>query len=803
MLPIPTDSPSEQERLAALRALDLLDSPEEASFDRLTALAADIFDAPMALVTLVDEHRQWFKSRVGVAGTDTPRCDSFCAQALPLGRGGMMVVEDAQLDPRFKDYPAVTGEMGLRFYAGAVLTTVDGMAIGALCVLDTKPRPHPTPRELGRLRKLADNVMEVIEARQAHRREASERLLLEMAERMAGIGAWRYDLASETVWWSDAVYRIHGVEPGAFNPNFDDTIAFYHPDDQSVVREHLRWAVETGEGFQYRLRLKRPSGETRTVNCRAAVERSANGDVRALSGIFQDVTEQVLAIREVQRSEARFRLLADNMGDVITRIRLDGASNYISPAIEDLLGYRPEEMAGGKAQDFVHPDDQPQVLAIFAELARGVPSRTLEHRAVRKDGVIVWVETHFKLVRDERGRPTEMVAVIRDATLRKALEEELRAARREAEAAAQAKTEFLANMSHEIRTPLTAVIGFASLLAHRDDLPDAATRQIKRIEAASKSLMAVVNDVLDFSKLEAGQVEIHREPCRPEALLSEAVELFDAAAKAKGLALAIQGHSGEPLMLDPARLRQVLLNLIGNAVKFTDAGGVTVKVEHEHGRFRVGVIDTGPGISFEDSDRLFKKFSQVDASSTRSHGGTGLGLAICKGLIEAMGGKIGVDSKPGEGSVFWFEIPAIPADPLDAPILEADQPDLAGLRVLVVDDNPSNRYLVCNLLASLGCQCLEADNGLAALALAAKAPVDVIMMDLRMPGLDGRETAGRLKATPGPNADTPILCFSAEAPGAAGEPFAGKVDKPITASSLYAALSAAVRLPNGRTAGAA
>jgi PAS domain S-box-containing protein len=791
---------SETARLAALRAFEVLDTPAEPAFDRLTALAADLFDTPMALVSLIDEHRQWFKSRLGIEACSTPREEAFCDHTLHLPRGQVLVVEDAARHPIFQAYPAVTGEMGVRFYAGAVLTTADGAAIGALCVLDTKPRPRPSDRQLAQLVALGDLVIEALEARQRNRQAEREAALLHLAGQMSGVGAWRYQCATGRVSWSDAVYAIHGVTRQTFDPNLDSAIGFYHPDDRAIVTNSLEHAAATGEGFEFQARLIDENMCERTVISRATCEQDDTGKVVSILGVFQDVTEHTNLLKDARRGEARFRLLADNMADVVTRIRLDGRSGYISPAITDLLGYRPSEMIGRTAQSFVHPEDRGLILDVYAAMAEGAAHSKIEHRAVRKDGGVIWVETHFKLLRDADGRPSEMIAVIRDVSARKAMEAELLAARAEAEAAAAAKAEFLANMSHEIRTPLTSVIGFSGLLAALPDLPPSAQDHVRRIQNGGRALLATVNDILDFSKLEAGQVEIRPEPCDVAAVAREALELFEATAQAKGLSLSLTGATPPAVWLDPGRLRQILLNLVGNGVKFTDAGGVTVQMVWSSDRMRIEVADTGVGIAPASQVLLFRKFSQVDGSSTRRHGGTGLGLAICRALAEAMGGEVGVDSAVGQGSTFWIDLPAplAQADQVaqtGTPLEAEGQADLTGVRVLIADDNLSNLKLAKALLEALGAQCHLVSEGREAVTVASESLFDLILMDLRMPGLDGVEAARAIRQGGGPNDSVPILAFTAQRPGDLDPVFAGTVDKPIQPDALQAAIMHALEGP--------
>ncbi|MDR6626959.1 ATP-binding protein [Caulobacter segnis] len=373
-----------------------------------------------------------------------------------------------------------------------------------------------------------------------------------------------------------------------------------------------------------------------------------------------------------------------------------------------------------------------------------------------------------------------------------------------AEEAAHVKADFLANMSHELRTPLTAVLGFAQLVERQPELSPETRAYVQRVTSAGKALRATINDILDFSKLEAGQADIKPQPMSVAELTREAVEMFAAQAREKGVVLRLADLSKLPPLIeaDPDRLRQVLLNLIGNAVKFTEIGEIAVQadVDPRAGHIVFEVSDTGPGMSADQSKRLFQRFSQVDAGAARKHGGTGLGLAICKGLVEAMGGTIGVDSRPGEGSRFWFTIPAIPAEPASEPATPTEVISLPeDCRVLVVDDNTANRQLVRAILTPFGAVLTEAADGDEAIEAAEAKPFDIILMDLRMPRMDGRTATARIRAGPGVNRRKPILAFSADASAPIADPlFSGHVNKPMTASGLVQAMSQAIA--NGRAA---
>jgi PAS domain S-box-containing protein len=1430
---------NEARRLRALQSYGVLDTSPDVAFDRVTQLACDLFDAPIALVSLIDETRQWFKSRQGLEPCSTAREYAFCSHAIELGPDAVMIVEDATLDPRFVANPLVVGELGIRFYVGAVLTSPEGHNLGTLCIIDTKPRPRPTDRDLNRLRALARIVVDELERMRLHRVRSEQARLLQLAETMSGVAHWRYDLVSRELVWSDLVYDIYGVDHRTHVPDLDSGLEVYHPEDRDMVAAQLLQAIASKETCSFQARMIRADGETRIVQSKAGCELDERGEVVALIGLFQDVTDQVRNLENLTASEARYRLLAENTSDVIVRCALDGGLLYVSPACR-AWGYEPEELIGttadrlvhpedlerflvnsaqlyageppdpsinrqhryraadgrwiwlegnphivrdaeGRATEIVnvfrdvterrelqeraermarlsalaeevvgigywrvdlatgeanwsphvatiygldpaseprldqflaavHPDDRPaqharlklareegigwklavtrivlpdgglryleghgycerdaagQVIALFgaviditakvmAEISRaedearyramservllateagqigvwewnvatnavtwddrmhalyglpagepldvdrfltclhpadrpdeqaqqktalageapydtefrivrpsgevryvraqatvvrdddGMPVRLVgvnwdvttvrdlerslrasedrarnviasahqaivtadetgritgwnrhaeltfgwntaeavgadlamilpaghagvatflgggfgeeidqrvetvarrkdgveipielavsavrdaagweltalmhdiserkaqlelfenafEHAAIgeclvgldgsflkvnptlcemvgysreellaldfqaithpddldadlslvtdlyngvistyrmdkryiRKDGAIIWIqlsvsrvdnpdgspryfisqiedltarreaeaalkdsEARYRLMAENttdmiitadlggrvtfvaascrtllgyapdevvgrsaldlaypedrlrvrriyrnliKGKPSERVRwrvphksaerdvwlesnpsllrdpttdapagfldVIRDVTGQVVQEGALAAARAAAEAAATVKGEFMANMSHEIRTPLTAVIGFSGLLAQRPDLDEVSQRYVQRVSSAGQALLAIVNDVLDFSKLEAGQFEINQRAVSPLAVAQDALALFGPQADAKGLWLECQaeGDMPERVMIDPDRVRQVLLNLVGNAVKFTEHGAVRLYVGYdpEAAKLRMRVEDTGEGMSVEQQTKLFQRFSQVDASSTRKHGGTGLGLAICKGLTEAMGGGIAVSSFPGEGTVFTFSIAAELAtglaDALPAPAPEADGRRLDGVRVLVVDDNFVNRELARTVLEHMGAEVAEAGGGRAAIDAAAVEPFDCILMDLRMPGVSGTDALCKIRDTPGPNQDVPILAFTADADHGLldlDHGFDGLVSKPIMAADLVEAVDRCTR----------
>jgi signal transduction histidine kinase len=342
----------------------------------------------------------------------------------------------------------------------------------------------------------------------------------------------------------------------------------------------------------------------------------------------------------------------------------------------------------------------------------------------------------------------------------------LQEARRRAEAAAEAKTAFLANMSHELRTPLTSIIGFSRLLHERQDLPDEAVAHARRIFDASEALLVLINDVLDFSKLEAGHVELDPRPFSIVQLVEEVRGLLSLQAAAKGIALEVElGDDLPPFVSgDLPRLRQVLVNLAANAVKFTAQGKVVLHPHYDAAgqTLSVAVTDTGPGIPPQVLPKLFERFSQANVSINRTHGGTGLGLAICKAIIDVMGGSIGAESELGQGSTFRFETPApLASSPPQAPP-EPVNLDCPPLTVLLVDDTAMNRQLVRLMLGPLDLDITEAANGAEAIRLAEDRAFDLILMDIRMPEIDGLQASRAIRGGSGANRATRIVALTAD-----------------------------------------
>ena len=597
-----------------------------------------------------------------------------------------------------------------------------------------------------------------------------------------------------------------------------------HPEDRERVLQAWRDAIGGQREFRDEYRWVRADGSIAWVDVVARPELSDTGEVVGFIGVTMDVTHRHEIEQELIDREAQLALLADNVADAVFRIALDGACLYASPSVRGLLEIDPIHLIGASMLERFHPDDDAQVKAAFHALAAGeIESYLIAYRSerIRCPGSFLWLEANCRLVREPvTGAPMEVVASIRDVSVNKALETELVRARASAEEAAMAKSAFLANMSHEIRTPMNGVIGFTELLL-AEPLDETQRGYLNLIANSGRAMLRLLNDILDTSKIEAGQMRVTREPVDVRHKLRNCVSLMEGVAQSKQVRLTVETDDAVPpfVVSDSLRLRQILLNLIGNAVKFTEYGSVKVRATIDgpdgEAMLRFDVIDTGVGIAPDRLEVIFQQFKQADDSIARRFGGTGLGLSISSELARLMGGTIAVTSEVGVGTTFSLLLPlCLPRAPADSVQgTGADEPAIpterAAPRVLIAEDHDINQKLVMAMARSAGMAPTLAADGAEAVAMVRAAATagtqfDLVLMDVQMPVVDGLEATRRLRAAGFSPEALPIVALTANAYSedvaaclAAG--MQAHLSKPVRIRDLAAILSRFVAGADGAT----
>ncbi|MFP4445535.1 MAG: PAS domain S-box protein [Desulfosudaceae bacterium] len=564
---------------------------------------------------------------------------------------------------------------------------------------------------------------------------------------------------------SPSVKRMYGFTPEEFNARPIEKVMT----PESLERTLATVSTELGRDGQpgvdpdrhvtLELELYRKDGSTIWVETTVKILRDAAGAPVSALGMARDITERKKAETALRESEELYRLLADNTTEIISIVDLATEAHlYISPAVEKLKGFTVEEALNLPLQRMVTPASYQLARQVIAEeLARdGQPGvdpdrhRTVEVEQVCKNGSTFWTEAAATFLRDDTGRPVSLLTASRDISERKKAESVMRQAKEAAEAANRAKSEFLANMSHEIRTPMNGVIGMTELLLDTD-LSTEQQEYAESVKNSAEALLVIINDLLDFSKIEAGKLSLEVIDFDLKKLLREIERTVSSRLRQKpiGHNLIIEEEVPDRLRGDPIRLRQILINLCDNAVKFTKTGSIQVRIaaleqDETRARLRFEVTDTGVGIPAEHQEKIFESFSQVDASTTRKYGGTGLGLAITKRLVAMLQGEVGISSQPGQGSTFWFtagfDLPdqeTAPQPEVNEEILPATMSYLQALQILLVEDNTISRQVIVQMLEKMGHAITIAVDGEEAVRMFAERNFDLVLMDIQMPVMDG------------------------------------------------------------------
>ena len=622
---------------------------------------------------------------------------------------------------------------------------------------------------------------------------------LERASLSSQEGHWELDVRTGRAWVSASYCALLGYAPGEVDLSTREKyLALVHPEDRARETASTIDRPDQSAPFEMEIRMRQAHGEWRWMRLRGMVEFDTAGQALRTSGSIQDIHLRKLAEDNLQRLGQRLERAIRGTQDGLWEWDIEQDTFWVSPRYEAILGYDEREMPQGVEfrQSITHPDDLPHVLAAHAAHFDRRVALDVETRVRHRSGNYIWIRARGEAERDASGKPVRVSGSIQDVTEARAARDALIAATQAAHAANQAKGEFLANVSHEIRTPMNGIIGMVTLLLdtqlHRMQRDYAQT-----IRASADSLLTVVNDILDFSKIEAGKLDIESLDLGLPAHIEDvaAMMAFQAAAKNLELIVNVQPDVPQHVKGDAQRIRQCLINLIGNAIKFTLHGEVVVEVgvlEREPGKalIRFEVSDTGIGISPEVAKNLYQPFVQADSSTTRSFGGTGLGLSIVRRLAEMMGGQVGVDSVPGEGSTFWFTLPF-------AIVASADTQPAANCvttryRVLVVDDNETARRVLAAQLAAAGQEVELAASGkeaqrLLQQSISRQASFDIVLVDHQMPEMDGPALCKWIKSDPQLATTKVVLLTSLGQKGGEellAQGFAGYLIKPVRRSEL-------------------
>jgi len=801
MVDFPAAIEARARRIAMMSALDL--SALKTPFERIGRLARALVGGGLGDVILIDGDHTWHASADDGFSRQIAAHRSFAG--LAAQSEDVMWISDARVDPRFSDHPYVTTEPFVRFFAGAPIRLGDGGAVGAVVVAGAEACAYDESLAAC-LRDLAAMAAGECSRHQAVNDLAQAHLKAQAAQTLM---AAFVETAPVALCLTDADMRVIQASPRwRAERGIDDPIGRIIYD---VNPRTKRWRAVyenclEGHTAQYeRLAVENEDGQQRWLRVEITPWRDGDGAVAGLLIMSVDITDSVAALEEAQRSEERLKFALE-IGD-LQMWEMDYRRSVLTAAGARGLhkGATFQDVEQG-IWEAVHRADRPRLMAAWDRHVRHDEPFHETYRLVPPDGGPArWTSSAARAFKNDQGRIERIVGVIRDIDRQKQDELELVKAKEAAEAANRAKSEFLANMSHEIRTPLNGVMGVAGALA-RTELAPRQAEMVGLIETSAQTLEALLSDILDLARIEAGRLELRPEPFDLGASVAACAALFQPSAEAKGLNFQVVIHpdaEGE-YQGDAARLRQILSNLLGNAVKFTTQGSVRLEVTSASGEsgenlvFRVA--DTGIGFDEGARQRLFGRFEQADGSITRRFGGTGLGLAISRSLAEAMGGTLSADSQRDAGSVFTLtlDLPraagAAEAWGRDADAAKGSAP-LDGMRVLLAEDHPTNRRVVELILGAAGVLLTCVEDGAQAVAAWKDGAYDLVLMDMQMPVMDGLSAIGeirRLERVLG-RSRTPIYTLTANAMPEHGLASAeagadGHVTKPVTAERLLMAV---------------
>ena len=632
--------------------------------------------------------------------------------------------------------------------------------------------------------------------------------LVDMATTVAHLGAWSIDFVTGARVWSDSTREILEAAPGVTLP-VAETIALVVPEHRAIVGRSFDACIHHGRPFDVEVEATTIKGRRIYLRCLGEAVRDEAERIVRVQGAFQDITDLKLVEQRIAQSERRFRELTEAMPIIVWTAMPDGTVDYANRRFFEYAGLSPDEKPAQCWQATLPPEDLERARPVWAEALRTGEPFEVEFRFRRgSDQSFRWHLVRAVAIRDDTNAIVKWYGTAMDIHAARLLQEEasrlnerLTHARDLAEQANRAKSRFLTGMSHELRTPLNAVLGYAQLLHLEGGLNASQAARVQAMQDAGTHLLGMINCVLELSQIEAGRLELHVCAVDPRESARTCLDLVRPAAEAKQLALRLIEAPDVPrqVMADPTRLREVLLNLLGNAVKFTPSGAVELRLRSTTDRLRVEVADTGPGIAAKHRRQLFHDFERLDADITGTIEGVGLGLALSARLAALMGGTLDYEDNPGGGSVFWLELPlmAMANAPVATATLDPPPGPIRPLRLLVADDVATSRSIASAFAHAGGHDVVCVENGAEAVEAVATGDYDAVLMDVRMPCMDGLEATRRIRALKGTRGQIPIISMTTQVFAEQVEEYrragmSSHLGKPFTKDALLGAVARAV-----------
>jgi PAS domain S-box-containing protein len=645
-----------------------------------------------------------------------------------------------------------------------------------------------------------------------------EKQKLAEAQKLAHIGSWEWDIATKKISWSDEFFRIHGMQPQEEELSSDKLLAYVHPDDKDYLNNIIQDIIRTAKEMTFIYRIVRKDGAVRTLYSSGEVVKNDKGELIKVIGTGQDATDRIQEEEMEKLATAATKsfnsvIIADEHGNI----------EWVNEGFTTLTGYRLEEVKGSHGESLRKGGDTgiSESASYYKRVIQEKMPITYESKNYSKQGREYWTITTLTPVLSRKGEVKRIIAIDSDITLRKQMEEdllhanqiaehslmkgnkalnELMKAKKQLEESVRVKEQFLANMSHEIRTPMNAIVGFTDLIL-KTQLSLEQKQYTDAIKTSGENLIVIINDILDFSKMQSGKISFEQIEFSISQLIATLTELMlpKSAEKNIKLSKSIDKKMPDRLIGDPTRLNQILLNLVGNAIKFTQKGEVKITVEqvsdnNDTVNLRFSVSDSGIGIPQDKLPNIFDAFTQATYDTTRKYGGTGLGLAIVKQLIELQGGDIKVTSHVNKGSVFTFSLvyrKNLKPEATKKVSLNESEDVIKELNVLLVEDNILNQVLAQKVLSDWGWKTDVADNGLIAVEKIEKQNFDLVLMDIQLPEMDGYEATHHIreKLLP-PKSTIPIIAMTAHAISGEEEKcikagMNGYISKPFNTHKLY------------------